>query len=73
MTARRKKAAKAPVRYRALTRLSLRQRPDRTRWDVWPRDTVFTPPPYMDVARALERGIIEPVADGGRTEVGGND
>lgn len=68
------KRRKAPVRYRALTDLSLRQRPDRTcnDWHKWPRGTVFTPPPHMDVARALERGIMEPVADGGRTEVSGD-
>ena len=68
------KGRKAPGRYRALTRLSLRKRPDRTcnDWHVWPAGTVFTPPPYMNVARGLERGIIEPVADGGRTKVSGD-
>jgi len=66
---------KPVVRYRALTDLSLRRRPDRTcnDWHEWPEGAVFTPPPHMNVERALERGIIEPVADGGETEVSGDD
>lgn len=67
-----KKTAKpTPGRYRALTDLSLRARPDRrcTDWLEWSEGDVFTPPSHMNVERCLERGIIEPVADGGETEV----
>lgn len=43
--------------------LGLRKSPDKTsplyeEWFDWPDGQVFTPPPHMNVERALERGII---------------
>ena len=57
-------------KYRALTDLSLRQSPDSKsplyeQWFSWSAGTEFAPPPHMDVARALARGIMEEVKDGG--------
>ena len=48
------------MKYRALTDLSLRKRPDPTceEWHEWKAGEVFTPPPHMDVKKALARGII---------------
>ena len=62
----------ASVRYRALTDMSLRQSadpedPKYQEWHEWPKGKVFTAPPNLNVARALERGIMELVA--GKTEV----
>lgn len=47
---------------RALSDMSLRKRPDRrcNDWHNWKKGTVFTPPPHMDVERAIARGIAEP-------------
>ena len=72
MTAKRSKAR--TVRYRALTDMSLRQSSDPEDpkygdWHEWPAGTVFTPPPHMNVERALQRGIMEPVKDGGESKV----
>lgn len=63
MATKRKPQAK---RYRALVDLALRKSPERGTpgWDEfheWPAGTVFTPPPHMNVQRALERGIVESV------------
>lgn len=49
---------------RAIVKLSLRKSPDRKsplwgEWFEWEEGTVFTPPPHMNVARALARGIAE--------------
>lgn len=54
------------MKYRALTNLSLRRSIDPgsdqyNEWHEWSQGTIFEPPPYMDVARALSRGIIEAV------------
>ena len=54
------------MKYRALTNLSLRQSPDKKspkfkQWHERPAGTVFEPPKHMNVLRALERGIIEPL------------
>jgi len=54
------------MKYRALTDLSLRQSknpkdPKFEQWHEWPKGTVFEPPKHMNVVKALERGIIEPV------------
>lgn len=51
------------MKYRALTDLSLRARPspDCGEWLEWKAGEVFEPPPHMNVARCLERGIVEEV------------
>lgn len=56
-------------RYRALVDMGLRQSPDPSspkynEWHEWPAGTVFTPPKHMNVKKALERGIMEEVAEG---------
>ena len=55
-------------KYRALTRLSLRRSPDPENpryqeWHEWREGETFVPPAHMDVARALERGIVEEVTE----------
>ena len=57
------------MKYRAVTDLSLRQSknpkdPKFEQWHEWPAGTVFEPPKHMNVAKALERGIIEPMGGG---------
>ncbi len=49
---------------RALTDMSLRksadpENPKYQEWHEWPKGRVFTPPPNLNVTRALERGIAE--------------
>ncbi len=60
---------KKTTQLRALVDLALRQSPDKSdplyeQFHEWPAGTVFTPPPHMNVAKALERGIAEEVKDG---------
>lgn len=52
------------TKYRALTDLALRARPDPTceEWLHWRTGEVFEPPPHMDMVRCLERGIVEEIA-----------
>ena len=50
--------------------MSLRQSPEPgtpqyTHWHQWRAGEVFTPPPHMDVAKALARGIVEEVSGDG--------
>ena len=57
------------MKYRALCNLALRQSPDPKsplyeQWFDWAEGTVFEPPKYMNMKRALERGIVEEVTDG---------
>ena len=49
------------TKYRALTRLSLRKRPDPKceDWLVWQEGEVFEPPPHMNIEMALAKGKIE--------------
>jgi len=56
-----------PKRYRALTRMSLRKRPDPTceNWHEWEVGEVFVPPKHMQVDLALARGIVEEVTEDG--------
>ena len=53
-------------KYRALTDLSLRAKPDVKceDWLLWKAGEVFTPPAHMKIAKCLERGIIEEVTSG---------
>mgnify|MGYP001582528768 CR=1 FL=1 len=59
-------------RYRALTNLSLWKVPDvrpdpfddPAQWLDWKAGDVFTPPPHMNIARCLERGVVEEVNGG---------
>jgi len=57
----------AVKKYRALTALSLRARPDVTceDWLEWKQGEVFTPPAHFRIDKALERGIIEEVKTDG--------
>lgn len=50
-------------RLKALTDLDLRARPDVTceDWLHWKKGEVFEPPPHFNVAKALERGIVQEV------------
>lgn len=63
------------MRLRALVDMGLRKSPDLAsplygEWWDWPANTVFEPPPHLDVARALARGIVrlvtEETKDGGK-------
>lgn len=54
----------AVKKYKALTNLSLRQSPDPQSplyesWLDWKEGKEFVPPKHMNVAMALERGIVE--------------
>ena len=57
------------AKLKAKTDLSLRGSDDKRKdtyeqWHDWKSGETFTPPPHMDVKRAIERGIVEEVKDG---------
>lgn len=59
----------AKKKYKALTKLSLRQSADPAsplyeEWHEWGAGEVFAPPAHMKIDLALKRGIVEVVKDG---------
>lgn len=58
------------AKYKALVDMSLRKSPNKDsplyeEWHHWKTGQIFTPPPHMDVKRALARGVIGEVKPDG--------